>query len=137
MALDPLVQKMEAEGLNLLVETAGELVFASDGEAIEALRTVTFETPELLDGGDVALPAVDLAAAYFLILGNAGRVLSRVMSQRARSALVEEGIEYKTGSCVKALPERYSAPMTDYDRRARSAITPQAFLVELKRVRDR
>lgn len=137
MAVDPLLEKMEAEGLNLLVEAGGELIFASDGEAIEALRTVSFQNPELLDGGDVALPAVDLAAAYFLILGNAGRVFSRVMSQRARSVLVEEGIEYKTASCVKALPERFARPMADYDRRARSAITPQAFLVELKRVRDR
>ena len=137
MALDPLVQKMEAAGLNILVEAGGELVFASDGEAIAALRDLAFQSPELLDGGDVALPAVDLAVAYFLILGNAGRVLSRVMSQRARSVLVEEGIEYKTASCVKSLPERFAKPMADYDRRARSAITPQAFLVELKRIRDR
>ncbi|MBL4847980.1 MAG: DUF1893 domain-containing protein [Planctomycetes bacterium] len=137
MALDPLVQKMEAEELKLLVETAGELVFASDGEAIEALRTVTFESPDLIDGGDVALPAVDLAAAYFLILGNVGRVLTRVISQRARRVLDEEGIEYQAASSVKSLPERYAAPMAEYDRRARSAVTPQAFLVELKRIRDR
>lgn len=137
MAVDPLVLKMEAEGLNLLVEGGGELVFASDGEAIEALRTISFQDPELLDACEVALPAVGLGAAYFLILGNVQRVACRVMSQRARAALTEEGIEYKTGSCVKALPERYARPMADYDRRARSAITAQAYLVELKRVRDR
>jgi len=138
MAVDPLVLKMEAEGLNLLVEgDEAELIFASDGEAIEALRTVSFQSPELMEGCEVALPAVGLGAAYFLILGNVARVVSRVMSQRARAALVEEGIEYKTASCVKALPERYARPMADYDRRARSAITPQAYLVELKRVRDR
>jgi uncharacterized protein DUF1893 len=137
MAVDPLVLKMESQGLKLLVEAEEELIFASDGEPIEALRTVSFDSPDLMDAGEVALGAVGLGAAYFLILGNVGRVACRVMSQRARAALVEEGIEYKTGSCVKSLPERYARPMADYDRRARSAITPQAYLVELKRVRDR
>jgi hypothetical protein len=159
MALDPMVTRLEELGLGILVEsdrlppgqavglpgmredtlTPGEgariLRFASDRDTFSALRTAAFNHPDLLDGADVALPAAGLAVAYLLIVGKVGRVFTRVMSQPARAALTEEGIEFKAGSYVKKLPERLLTPMADAERRARASITPQAFLDELKRIR--
>lgn len=151
MALDPMVQRLESEGLGILVESPQRgpalprgddpraqphaLRFCSDRDSMTALRGVLFQHPELLDGADVALPVVGLAAAYLLIIGKVGRVYTRNMSHQARSALNEEGIEHSAGNYVRKLPERALKGFADLERRARSAVTAQAFLDELKRLR--
>lgn len=134
MAVDPIVTRMERQRLNMLVENEGKLLFASDRPGIEALRTTHFSQPELLDGSDVAVPVVNLAAAYLLILSNAGRVFCRIMSQEARAALDEVGIEHKSGTYTKRMPEKFRAPSASLDARAREAVTPQAFAEDLKRM---
>lgn len=137
MATDPLLDRLEAKGLNLLVERGGELIFASDRPALEALRSVIFTQPDLLLDAEAALPATGLAAAYLLILARVARVTTRVITHDAKAVLAEEGIEQTSTSSGKALPERFALAATEYERRALAAITPQAFLEELKRIRDR
>ncbi|MGE0712663.1 MAG: DUF1893 domain-containing protein [Planctomycetota bacterium] len=112
------------------------LRFASDRAPIEALRAAVFDYPGLLDGADVAIPAVGLAVAYILIVAKAGRVFTRVMTNDAKAALAEEGIEFRAASYVGKLPDKVLEGVTDLERRARAAITPQAFLDELKRIRE-
>lgn len=108
---------------------------------MDALRTATFNHPELMDGADVAIPAVGLAVAYLLIISKVGRVYTRVMTHAAKAALAEEGIEFSAASTVKKLPDKIlsgASPLSmgALERRARSSITPQAFLDELKRIRQ-
>lgn len=137
MASDPFLDRLEGQGLNLLAESRGDLVFASDRPTLEALRTVIFTQPDLLLDCEAALPAVGLAAAYLLVLGRVARVSTRVLTHDAKAVLAEEGIAVSATSTAKSLPERYAAAAAEYERRALAAITPQAFLEELKRIRDR
>lgn len=122
------MQRLARQSLSLLVEQEGKLLFASDRPGLTPLRDALFFHPTLLDGSDVALPAVGLAGAYLLILGKVGRVYAGAISQEARAALSEEGIEHH-GSAVKKLAEHLADPL---DARARRAVTPQAFVDELK-----
>lgn len=134
--LAPIVQRLEHENLGLLVVNGeGTLLFASDRLGIDALKTAHFERPDLLDGSDIAVVAVGLATAYLLILSKTGRIFTRIMSQEARAVLDEEGIEHTAGSYVKKLPEKFRAPMEALDARAAEAVTPQAFVEDLRRLR--
>ncbi len=133
MAQDPIIERLAQQQLTLLVEQEGKLIFASDRPGLAALRDALFFHPELLDGSEVALPGVGLAAAYLLILGKAGEVHAQALSREAKDALAEEGIEHR-GSVVKKLPQASAEPMATLDARAREAVTPQAFVDDLKRL---
>lgn len=133
MALDPILERLEAGRLKVLVEDRGELVLASDRPGLAALRDTFVDHPELLDGADVALPTVGLAPAYLLIASKVGRVFARAMTQEARRALEEEGIEHAAGELVKKLTvAEYDVTLDD---QARAAVTPHAFAEELRRTR--
>jgi len=128
----PIVARLEEQALELLVESSGRLVYASDRGGINALKEAIFAYADLFDGADVALPAVGLGAAYLLIHAKAGRVYAQVMSHEARRVLEEEGIEHGAASFVRNLPQS-AALISSQDARARDAITLLAFVEELKR----
>lgn len=124
----PILARLTAGTLTLLVESRGELALASDRPGIRVLRAAVAEHPALFDGADVALPAVGLAAAYLLVHGKVGRVYTPVVTNEARKALDEEGIEHAAGQAVKKLPEALLALHEPFDARAREAVTPLAFV---------
>lgn len=127
MAREAIVQRLLEQGLGLLVESEGRLTFASDRRGMAPLKTAVFEHPDLLDGSDVALREVGLAAAYLLIYAKAGRVYSQVMTREARAALADEGIEHRSDSFVKKLSSPVP-PTGTLDAQAQEAVTPQAFV---------
>lgn len=129
----PILGRLRDGKLTLLVESRGALAMASDRPGFGPLRSAVVGHPELLDGADVALPAVGLAAAYGLIHVKVGRVFTPALSQEARRALDEVGIEYVAGSVVKKLPDEDAAVHEPLDARAREAVTPLAFVEELRR----
>lgn len=133
MATDPILERMTRGKLRLLVENDGQLAIASDRAGLAPLRDAVFEHASLLDGADIALPAVGIAAALLLIHAKAGRVYTNVLSHEARKALDGEGIEHHAGQTAKKLPEEHASAFDSVDARAREAITPLAFVEELRR----
>lgn len=136
MATDPIMDRLTRGKLRLLVESDGQLVLASDRTGLAPLRDAVFEHGSLLDGADIALPAVGIAAALLLIHAKAGRVYTGVMTQEARKALDGEGIEHHEGQLVKKLGDDHAAAFDTFDGRAREAVTPLAFVEELRRQTD-
>lgn len=124
----PILARLTAGKLTLLVESRGELALASDRPGVGILRAAVAEHPALFDGADVALPAVGLATAYLLVHGKVGRVYTPLLTHEARKALDEEGIEHTAGQTVKKLPEAPQALHEPFDARARQAVTPLAFV---------
>lgn len=134
MAPSPgILKRLTGQKLQLLVENGDRLLFASDRPAFRALWTVAFERPQLLDGADVALPAVGLAAAYLLIYGKVGRVFTHAMTREARAALRELGIEHSAKSLCRKLPPDLVESAEGYEALAREAVTPLAFVEQLRR----
>lgn len=136
MATDPILERLTRGKLQLLVESDGQLALASDRPGLAPLRDAVFEHGSLLDGADVAMPAVGIAAALLLIHAKAGRVYAGVMTQEARKALDGEGIEHHEGQLVKKLADEHLAAFEAFDARAREAVTPLAFVEELRRQTD-
>jgi hypothetical protein len=128
----PILARLTAGKLTLLVESRGELAMASDRPGIPVLRAAVSEHPALFDGADVALPAVGLAAAYLLVHGKVGRVYTPILTHEARKALDEEGIEHTAGQTVKKLSDALQAAHEPFDGRAREAVTPLAFVEDLR-----
>lgn len=133
MVTPPIMKRLGAQKLHLLVEDGERLLYASDREGLAPLRDVAFERPELLDGSDVAIPVVGLATAYLLIFSNAGRVFADTMTTAARAALKEEGIEHEANTVTKKLPPELAAATASADALSRESITPLAFVEALKR----
>ncbi|MBX3467658.1 MAG: DUF1893 domain-containing protein [Planctomycetes bacterium] len=134
MATDPILERLTRGKLRLLVEgDGGQLRLASDRPGLGPLRDAVFAHPGLLDGADVAMPAVGVAAALLLIHAKAGRVHARVLSHDARKALDAEGIEHQAEQVQKKLPEEHLAELEPLEGRAREALTPLAFVEELRR----
>lgn len=133
MAREGILKRLMDENLSLLVERSGELWFASDRPGLAGLRDTCFFRPEVLDGAEVALPAVGLAAAYLLVLGKVGRIATHVASRDAKAALAEEGIELDAERVVKNLPAPYAEAHDRLDQRASRAVSPHAFVEDLKR----
>lgn len=131
-AVHPILQRLDAQQLGLLVEHQGELRFASDRQGFVPLRFACFHHPTLLDGADVAVPTVGLAAAYLLILAKAGRVYARTMTQAAHAALSDEGIEHSAAQIVKKLPQKLDET-AGLDARAAQSVSAQAFVEDLRR----
>ena len=130
---DTILKRLTARRLTLRVERAGQLWLASDRPGLTGLRDACFFHPELLDGAEVALPAVGLAAAYLLVLGKVGRIAAQVASREAKAALAEEGIELEAERVVKHLPPPHDEAHERLDQRAREAVSPHAFVEDLKR----
>ncbi len=133
MATDPILDRMTKGKLRLLVESDGQLAIASDRAGLAPLRDAVFEHASLLDGADVAMPAVGIAAVLLLIHAKAGRVYTNVITHEARKALDGEGIEHHAGQAVKKLADEAGAEFEAVDARAREAVTPLAFVEELRR----
>lgn len=133
MATEPILERMTRGKLRLLVEGNGRLVIASDREGLAPLRDAVFEHATLLDGADVAMPVVGVAAALLLIHAKAGRVYTNVLTHEGRKALDDEGIEHQAGQTARKLPEEYAAALEAVEARAREALTPLAFVEELRR----
>ena len=66
MATEPILDRLARGKLQLLVESNGALLLASDRPGLAPLRDAVFEHPTLLGGADVALPAVGIAAARIM-----------------------------------------------------------------------
>lgn len=130
----PILARLRSGGLTLLVESAGAPTFLSDRPGFAPLRGLLFEHPNLLDGADVAMPAVGLAAAYVLLHAKVGRLYVQHLSQEARKAFEEEGIEHHALNVAKKLPDDAAAVHEPLDARAREAVTPLAFVEELRRL---
>jgi hypothetical protein len=135
---ETVLDRMTRSKLCLLVESQGQLALASDRPGLMPLRDAVFDHPQLVDGADVAVPAAGLAVAYLLIHGKAGRVFAPVMTQEARRALEDEGIEHHAGKLVKKLQDERggsggAAEHEVLDERARQAVTPLAFVEDLRR----
>ena len=135
-AVDAMLERLGTQDLSMLVEVDGTLLFASDREGLAPLKETAFKQPHLLDGSDVILPAVGLAAAYLLIYAKVGRVYARTMTHKARAAFNEEGIEHGARGFAKTLPTKYAEMSADLDARAKKAISPAAFVEELRRMLD-
>lgn len=123
--------RMREEQLTLRVERDGVLVAASDRIGLKPLQDMSFQRSDLLDGSDVALPALGLAAAYLLIYGKVGRAFAHTMTKEARNLFREEGIEFAADSFVRKLPA--GEPLGASDPMAKKAVTLLAFVEELKR----
>lgn len=133
MATDPILERLTRGKLRLLVESGGQLAMASDRPGLDPLRDAVFEHAPLLDGADIAMPAVGIAAALLLIHAKAGRVYTGVITHEARKALDNEGIEHHAGQAVKKLADEHATAFEVTDARAREAVTPLAFVEELRR----
>lgn len=133
MATEPILDRLGKGKLQLLVESNGALLLASDRPGLAPLRDAVFEHPALLDGADIAMPGVGIAAALLLIHAKAGRVYAPAMTQEARKALEAEGIEHHAGALSKKLPEGVAEAHDAFDARAREALTPLAFVEDLRR----
>jgi hypothetical protein len=133
MATEPILDRLARGKLRLLVESNGQLVMASDRPGLAPLRDAVFEHTTLLDGADIALPAVGIAAALLLIHAKAGRVYTPVLTNEARKALDSEGIEHNAAQVQKKLPDDLAAGMDSFDAIARESLTPLAFVEELRR----
>ncbi len=133
MAVPPIMQRLGEQKLDLLVEIGDFLRYASDRQGLGPLRDAAFQHPDLLDGADVALKVVGLAAAYFLIFGKAGRVYAGTMTTAARAAFREEGIEHEAHTVTKKLPEKLGEPTLELDALSKEAVTPLAFIELIKR----
>lgn len=123
--------RLRDEQLTLRVERDGVLVAASDRQGLKPLQEMSFRRSDLLDGSDVALPALGLGAAYLLIFGKVGRVFAGSMTQSARTLFREEGIEFSADSYVRKLPA--DEAIGAFDSMAKKAVTLLAFVEELKR----
>lgn len=123
--------RMRDEQLTLRVERDGVLVAASDRPGLKPLQGMSFHRPDLLDGSDVALPSLGLAAAYLLIYAKVGRAFAGSMTKEARSLFREEGIEFVADSFVRKLPS--DEPLGQFDGMAKQSVTLLAFVEELKR----
>lgn len=130
----PILARLRSGELTLLVESGGAPTFMSDRPGFAPLRGLLFEHPTLLDGADVAMPAAGLAAAYVLVHSKVGRVFVQHLTQEARKAFEEEGIEHHAASVAKKLPEEAAAVHEPLDARAREAVTPLALVEELRRI---
>lgn len=133
MATETILDRLARGMLRLLVESNGQLVMASDRPGLAPLRDAVFEHTSLLDGADIALPGVGIAAALLLIHAKAGRVYTPVLTIEARKALDNEGIEHSAGQVLKKLPDDLAADMDPFDSIGREALTPLAFVEELRR----
>lgn len=133
MATESILDRLSRGKLRLLVESNGQLVMASDRPGLAPLRDAVFEHTTLLDGADIALPGVGIAAALLLIHAKAGRVYTPVLTTEARKALDSEGIEHNAAQVQKKLPDELAAGMDSFDAIAREALTPLAFVEELRR----
>ncbi len=133
MAITRIIKRMEAQKLLLLVESEEQTVYASDREGLHPLRDAAFTHPELLDGSDVAMPVIGLAAAYLLIYGKVGRVYAETMTTAARAAFREEGIEHEALTFTKKLNQKDGAATAEYEALSLEAITPLAFIEALNR----
>jgi hypothetical protein len=133
MATEPILDRLARGKQHLLVESNGALQLASDRPGLAPLRDAVFDHPTLLDGADVAMPAVGIAAALLLIHAKAGRIYTPAMTQEARKALEAEGIEHHVGTLSKKLPEGALEAHEPFDARAREALTPLAFVEDLRR----
>ncbi len=131
-----IVDRLEQGKLRFLVEQQGTLLFASDRPGLLPLRDAVFEHGRLLDGADVAVPACGLGCAYLMLFAKAGRVFARVMSREAHRALAEEGIEHAAGQVLERLPEEHRAAHEPLDVRARAAVTPLAFVEDVRRLTE-
>lgn len=133
MATETILDRLSRGKLRLLVESNGQLVMASDRPGLSPLRDAVFEHTALLDGADIALPGVGIAAALLLIHAKAGRVYTPVLTNEARKALDNEGIEHSAAQVQKKLPDDLAADMDRFDLTARESLTPLAFVEELRR----
>lgn len=125
-----IMDRLVGQRLAILVESRGRLAFASDRRGLEPFRQLVRQRPELLDGADVAIPAVGLGVAFLLIGLKVGRVFSRTITHEAHKAFDAEGIEHHAQERLKRLPA--DEPLGGLDERARTAPTMLAFVEELK-----
>ena len=124
---------MKSQGLQILVEGSGHLLYASDRAGLGPICDVTFKHPDLLDGSDVYLHGVDLATAYILIFGKVGRVFAKAMTNEAKRAFKELGIEIEAEAFVRKLPDALGAANAKWEAASHEAVTPLAFVEAVKR----
>lgn len=129
----PLLERLIESDLTLLVEAEDDVLCASDRPGLQALRDFALQHTDLLDGSDVALPDVGLAAAYLLLHAKVGRVWAGVISDEAKQLLSEEGIEFEAGKTRRT--DSKDPVLAELDALARDAVSQSAFVEDLRRQR--
>ncbi len=127
------IRRLKSQGLEILVEDSNHLLYASDRPGLAPVCDLTFNFPHLLDGSDVYLHGVDLGIAYILIFGKVGRVFAGAMTNEAKRAFKELGIEHEAQSFARKLPDELAKATAKWDTPSHEAVTPLAFVEMVKR----
>ncbi len=125
------LKKLEQEGLSIIIEKNGEIVFRSYDPMLKPLFTCLTEKKELLKDSIVFDKIVGRAAAYLCIMGGVKEIYTPLASDSAIKVLDENNIKTGALKTIPLIKNRDNSDMCPMEKMAISCKTPQEFYIKL------
>ncbi|MBN2413307.1 DUF1893 domain-containing protein [candidate division KSB1 bacterium] len=125
------LKTLEQEGLSIIVEKNGKIVFQSYDPMLKPLFTCLNENKELLNDSIVFDKIVGRAAAYLCIIGRVKEIYTPLASESAMKVLDENNIKTGALKTIPLIKNRDNSDMCPMEKLALSCKTPQEFYKKL------
>ncbi len=126
------LQKLEKDGLSILIEKDNEIVFQSYDPMLKPLYTCLVEIKEQLKGATVYDKIVGRAAAYLCIIGQVKEIYTPLASEAAIKVLTENNIKITAGKSIPLIKNRDNTDSCPMEKLAMSCTGPEDFFLALQ-----
>lgn len=126
------LQKLEKDGLSILIEKDNEIVFQSYDPMLKPLYTCLVEIKEQLKGATVYDKIVGRAAAYLCIIGQVKEIYTPLASEAAIKVLTENNIKITAGKSIPLIKNRDNTDSCPMEKLAMSCTGPKDFFLALQ-----
>ncbi|HPG38649.1 MAG TPA: DUF1893 domain-containing protein [bacterium] len=126
------LQKLEQDGLSIVIEKDGNIIFQSIDPMLKPLYTCLAEKRAQLKGATVYDKIVGRAAAYLCIIGQVKEIYTPLASESAISVLKEHNIKITPGKIIPLIMNRDNTDTCPMEKLAMSCTGPEDFYQALQ-----
>jgi len=126
------LHQLEQEGLSILIEKDGNIIFQSVDPMLKPLYTCLAEKRAQLKGATVYDKIVGRAAAYLCILGQVKQIVTPLASESAITVLTENNIKITAGKIIPLIKNRDNTDTCPMEKLAISCTGPEDFYQALQ-----
>jgi len=126
------LKHLEQEGLSIIIEKNGEIIFQSYDPMLKPLFTCLKENKDQLQGSVVFDKIVGRAAAYLCIIGRVKEIYTPLASESAITVLKENNIKIGALNTIPLIKNRENTDTCPMEKLASVCKSPEEFYKALE-----